>query len=268
MIPPANGMALERSGHGPPLLLIHGLGGPAMWERVAERLMEDFEVLVTHLPGFGSTPPSTGVLTSVEHAAALSSMMDNHGAHNCTVAGISYGGLIAARLALDHPSLVSRLFLICPTGMRAYPSFVRTRTAAGIARYFLGTLLPGSPRLAGFLSRRSFHDPDLRPAGLVDRYMENLSRPGHAEALWSALHDIAAQGAVLPDLIAGLAQPVTVIWGAMDRVTPVPELRQLRTSRRDVRTIVLGQTGHSVPLERPGAIVQLLRETQDDKHPG
>src|SRR6266852_4160401 len=48
---------LREGGKGPPLLLVHGLGGPPMWQKVLGPLSKRFRVMAVDLPGFGDSDP-------------------------------------------------------------------------------------------------------------------------------------------------------------------------------------------------------------------
>lgn len=53
----AGGIAYERTGAGPPLLLIHGLGATRrIWDPQIERLAAEREVIAVDMPGFGESP--------------------------------------------------------------------------------------------------------------------------------------------------------------------------------------------------------------------
>src|SRR5882672_8671227 len=45
----------REAGSGTPLVLVHGLGGPLMWQRVVEPLSRNFHVIAIDLPGFGES---------------------------------------------------------------------------------------------------------------------------------------------------------------------------------------------------------------------
>ncbi|NIR36144.1 MAG: alpha/beta fold hydrolase, partial [Actinobacteria bacterium] len=62
---------VDYSGSGPPLVLVHGLGGSHLnWMLVALPLSRSFRVIAVDLPGFGLTPPE-GRSTDVRRQARL-----------------------------------------------------------------------------------------------------------------------------------------------------------------------------------------------------
>lgn len=108
-------LSYERSGSGPPLLLIMGMSGTfAHWgDPFLARLREDFEVIVYDHRGVGHSSPLQGELTTAllaQDAAALLAALELDSAH---VVGISMGGMVAQELALAHPQLIRTLTLGC-----------------------------------------------------------------------------------------------------------------------------------------------------------
>src|ERR1700681_199878 len=94
----------ERSGSGPPLLLIMGMSGTALhWgEPFLELLRRDFDVIAYDHRGVGASSRLEGPITIgelAEDASGLLSALEIDSAH---VLGISMGGMIAQELALAH----------------------------------------------------------------------------------------------------------------------------------------------------------------------
>jgi pimeloyl-[acyl-carrier protein] methyl ester esterase len=111
-----NGLHVEVTGRGTPLVLLHGWamhGG--IFRPLTERLAERFELHVVDLPGHGhSALPADGL--------ALDACVDTL-LHQLPVAawlGWSLGGLIALRAAQRAPDRVNALTALC-----ASPRFVR-----------------------------------------------------------------------------------------------------------------------------------------------
>src|SRR5947209_4875141 len=105
---------------GEPWVLLHGLGSvAATWAPVMRRLRRSCRMLVPELSALGGTRcpgDGLGIAPAVE---ILRTLIDRElGGRPVTLAGISLGGWMAVRLALEHPERVSRLALIDAGGYR------------------------------------------------------------------------------------------------------------------------------------------------------
>src|SRR5256885_4794576 len=105
----------ERSGEGPPLLMIMGMSGTALhWgEPFLEALRPHFEVIVYDHRGVGASSRLEGALTIAQLAGDAAGLLDALGIESAHVLGISMGGMIAQELALAHGELVRTLTLGC-----------------------------------------------------------------------------------------------------------------------------------------------------------
>ena len=99
----------------PPILLIHGfISSTLIWDEVFLPLAAaGFRVIAPDLPGYGySDKPRHAEYTIESQARAVVGLMDRLGIEKAALVGASYGGAIAAAIALDHPERVSHLVLI------------------------------------------------------------------------------------------------------------------------------------------------------------
>ena len=109
--PPAP-IASYSMGHGPTIVLVHGLGSRIEhWLPVARKLARTHRVVLAELPGHGESA-MTEPLTLERAAAALEGTLARETREPVTLVGHSVGGLVAAKLALDRPRLVRALVLI------------------------------------------------------------------------------------------------------------------------------------------------------------
>lgn len=245
------------------MLLVHGLGGPAMWERVTPLLAAGHDVIVPHLPGFGESPPAGLPLSADDHALVLGRLLDEAGTGDVTVVGISYGGEIAAILAAllgaARPDRIRSLVLICPTGSRPHSPLLRTNFAQRMFRPFIRWALTRA-WISDTLSRRSFFAISSRPQDLVRRYLDWLRQPGRADVLADTIGDVWSRGESLPGVVGRLMVPVRVVWGADDRTIPAGAARALEAARPGMRMTVIPRCGHSVPLEKPEELSAIIAE--------
>lgn len=102
----------------PALLLLHGFPQThAMWHRVAQRLHQDFYLVMPDLRGYGDSSKSPGLPDHSSYskrtmAQDMVDVMDVLGVSTFGVCGHDRGGRVAHRLALDHPTRISALCVI------------------------------------------------------------------------------------------------------------------------------------------------------------
>jgi pimeloyl-ACP methyl ester carboxylesterase len=104
-----NGVRLfyELTGDGPPLLLVHGSWvDHASWNLVVPALAQRFPVLTYDRRGHSQSerPPTQG--SAEEDIADLAALIEHLGLAPSHVAGNSFGGSLALRLAAQHPEVV------------------------------------------------------------------------------------------------------------------------------------------------------------------
>ncbi len=104
-------------GSGPPLLLIHGLGGQMhhFTQFLLDRLKSNYRLVILDRPGSGySTRPPQASAAIDAQARTIAHFAKALGLERPLVVGHSLGGAIALSLALNHPEEVGGLALIAP----------------------------------------------------------------------------------------------------------------------------------------------------------
>jgi pimeloyl-ACP methyl ester carboxylesterase len=252
-------------GAGPPVVLVHGLGGSAAnWRAVAPLLAQRFRVLVPDLPGHARSAPLRrldGLGTIADVVAELAAA---EGATRAAYVGHSLGGDVVLHLAARRPDRVAGLVVISAGSLAASTrlgkAWLRTWGALRVSR------IGGRYRLA--LSRRprlrrlafggwGVDDPASLPPdavlGLLDGCLHALDTRSAREAL------IADDSRLELDAVRC---PAVVVWGARDRTTPLEHgFEYARRLRAPLRT--LPATGHLAICERPAECAALIEELLD-----
>ena len=105
-------------GSGPPLVLVHGLGGAASnWRLVAPALAAGRRVIVPELPGHGGSAPLPAVPTVDVLAEAVLAVLEAEDALPAPWVGHSLGGLVGIRAAVRRPEAVRGLVLAAAAGI-------------------------------------------------------------------------------------------------------------------------------------------------------
>ena len=101
------------AGTGPPLLLLHGLGGSGRyWAGIAPELAASRRLIAPDLAGFGRSDKPRATYDAGFHVAAIEGLLAAYGIDETEVAGHSMGGILAALLAARRPGLVTRLAVV------------------------------------------------------------------------------------------------------------------------------------------------------------
>lgn len=110
-------VAVELSGAGRPLVLLHGLG--ADHRQVVSALLapDGYRCVCPDMPGHGDTPlaPPPAGAGFRTYAALVRALLDELGMPRAVLGGISMGAATALRVALDAPDRVAGLILIRPS---------------------------------------------------------------------------------------------------------------------------------------------------------
>ena len=238
-------------GSGPDLVLVHGLGGPLMWQKVVELLSLRFRIIVVDLPGFGqSDSPSRDFFTS-EYVEFLFQLLKELGCMKIHLCGISYGGQVAVTFAKFHPEMIDRLLLICSTGLLKKPFILRYEILKTVFRFIVKCTVLRSERLLCLFGARSFYSVANRPADLCPSFYQQLSFAGHRDVWLNTFIDAFEGGDRFAEILTEIRISTCIMWGENDK-TVSPEFAE-EFHRRIVNStlIVYPQCAHSVPLEKP-----------------
>lgn len=242
----------------PFLALLHGWGMSAgVFDALGAALAADFEVRAFDLPGHGGRAvPADNTLAA--WAADFACQLPDGAA----VLGWSLGGQVAMRAALDHPQKIARLALLAST-----PRFVA-------APDWSHAMAPRDlDAFAGALKA----DPRatlLRFLSLQTRGVEGQKALLHAlrQSLDAAPLPVAAALdtglALLRDTdlrgeLAHLRQPVLVLHGALDTLSPAAAGAWLAQHLPEAHHVELARAGHAPHLSHPDAVTRALRDFRD-----
>lgn len=212
-------MRYMESGTGDPLLFLHGWGlTPRSYARGVTRLTAaGVRVIAPCLPGFGgsSGPPLRGIDLHA-YAHRIGRLLDVlQIEHPVFVAGHSFGGGVAIRLATDRPERVRSLTLINSVGGAPGPR--SGMTDRSWLRWAVGTVAELDAR--GFVR--------TTPSMLRD-FLPSAVRKPVTMALSARLALTASLADEVSELVAR-GMPVLFVWGDRDRVIAPGALAEVAT---------------------------------------
>jgi 3-oxoadipate enol-lactonase len=236
-------LSYELDGSGTPLVLTHGLGDSLhFWDGVAPELAAQHALLRWDVRGFGESDKPPGPYGAALFADDLAALLDALAIDRVHLGGISMGGVIAQRFALDHPQRL-RSLILCSTSSEIGP--------AGTANW---------RRLADSIEQRGFG------AGARDasRSFSPAFAAAHPEVVAAAGQQTAsneprayaAAARAMSDYhwtaeLARVRVPVLILQGLADQLTPPGGSVRMHRALPASRLLMFDHTGHNLPLEQP-----------------
>ena len=238
----------ERTGSGPPVLLITGLGlsGGAWW-RTVPVLSRELGVITFDNRGVGRSRALLHAYTTEAMADDARVVLDAAEVEHAHVYGISLGGMVAQQLALRHPERVRSLVLGATHA--GGPQLIRPD---GDVIAFLRHRLAMRHEEAAWGSvpfNYSDHVREEHPERIAEDIRQRLSHPFPVQAyraqMWAgALHDCS-------DWLDRITAPTLVVHGSEDRMIPVENGRLIAERIPNAELLELEGTGHLYPTEEP-----------------
>ena len=253
-------------GEGPPLVLVHGLGGAASnWNELAPALARRHRLLVPDLPGHGGSSALPSVSGLGAFADRVAVVAEREGMLPAAVVGHSLGGAIALRWALRRPRDVGALVLAASAGLStgnvwgrellSVFSMVRPGRLAAHRRGWVAR----SPLLRRLVfGVVSVADPIALTNEAVEDFLAAQLLHTDIDGAWQALRTDDPR--VELDRIRC---PALVLWGAGDAQLPLDDAFEY-TRRLRARLRVIPGCGHLLIGERADACDRAIRDFLGD----
>lgn len=255
----------------PPIVLIHGFASSTLvWSKVLLDLAAaGYRVIAPDLIGYGySGKPRHLDYTIASQARMIAALMNGLGIESCAVIGSSYGGAVAATLALDYSDKVESLVLVGAVTNNQPTKYLLMRLfSSPIIGDIVSPFLLGSRRLLRRRMKRVYdrHSWVLDEKRVDARHLPLQTAGTHRAIIrtvrrWDA--DRINRNAHL------IKQPTLIVWGENDREVPISDGEFLHQRIRQSRWIVFRNTGHlpheEFPREFTEVVSQFCRTTREE----
>jgi poly(3-hydroxyalkanoate) depolymerase len=243
-------------GHGPPVLLIMGIGGNLdMWGRFETSLhAHGLQTITYDAPGTGDSTGYRRPRRVPALARTIERLLAALGYERVDVLGVSFGGGVAQQLAHQAPTRVRRLVLAATMpGLGGVPGHPRALLAMATPRRYFD---PDYYRkIAGRLYGGEAHrNPTRSLNDTAARFVRPPSWGGYLAQLyaipgWSSL-----------PWLRRLAQPTLVLAGDDDPIVPLINAHILARLIPNARLHVVAGGGHLFIVERADEIAGIVAD--------
>jgi pimeloyl-ACP methyl ester carboxylesterase len=232
-----------RGGKGKTLLFLHGAGGGGVWLPCLQDLAQRFDIVAPEHPGFGRTDTPDWLDNIHDLAYFYLDFLKALNLKDVHLAGISFGGWIAAEVAVRATDRIASLCLIDAAGLK----------------------VPGVERADIFLwnheesVRNLFFDPKLAEAVLarqlpeIEQDYQTKNRFTVAKIGWQPrLHDPD-----FPKWLHRIDVPTLVMWGREDKLNPVAVADHFAKLIPGARKHIFERCGHLPHVESKDEFVRV-----------
>ena len=259
-------IAVQVTGSGPLLVLANGLGGSmTAWRPLVQHFAPRYRLASWDYRGlYRSPPPVRADAVGIEdHCADLATLLAWLGDSSAVVIGWSMGVQVAVEFALNRPSAVAGLVLVCGAPGDPFAGVFGVRASRWLVP-LASTVVGAGARPFGVFTRGLAAVPTvpelLRRAGIVapscDLEVFHELAGEFARLDWAVyMRTLRAMGKhdARPRL-GEVRAPALVVGGTRDLFTPVATAEATAAAIPDAELLLLPGATHYAPLEFPDVL--------------
>ena len=228
-------------GKGEPLVFLHGAGGVKADDPFLAKLAETFHVYAPLIPGYGDSEECESIRDMQGFTLHTWDIVAALGLKDPILVGHSMGGMIAAEMAALCPNDVSRLGLVCPTGLWLedhpvldifstlpfeMPALLFHDAAAGSATMTSGLALDDPKFLQAYLVTNA------RQLGMAGRILFPIPERGLSERLYR------------------VRAKTLLVWGDSDKAVSPVYAHEFKRLIKGAQLVSIPEAGHMVIWEK------------------
>ena len=253
----------ELLGQGDPLLLVPGLGATCrVWDPIAPELSEHFTLILVDNRGIGRSVARRKPRTLADYSADLVELLDEWQLDRAHVLGLSLGGIIAQRFAVDHPNRVDRLILASCTDR--FTTYLR-RMAMLLGQSLRHFRRRDFAQTIDLLGTAPFH-LDENTEELDRRLDEKCRNPVPARAMATQMRCLLCSE--IDEDQYRITAPTLVIAGEHDALIPNCYAKRMADKIPGSRFVLLRGAGHNPLAETPGRVLPLIVNFLNERRHG
>ena len=226
---------------------MHGWGGSSSSMDALQKdlAQKGFLVFNLDLPGFGKTPLNKSVMDMNDYRDAIVEFMETKNIYQPVLIGHSFGGKLAIKLALDKPELISRIVLISASGVKPLND---------IKRSMFSKISSFGKRIFSSKNLKNLYNPVRKfYYYYIVRERDYFDAGQKLQKTFIKIND-----EYYDDFLEKVKVPTLVIWGALDKVTPLWMGEKLESNIKEAKLKVIKDAKHNLPLTKPEIVSEII----------
>jgi pimeloyl-ACP methyl ester carboxylesterase len=246
-------MNYEDTGKGTPIVLIHGIGGDTTeWSLLVPELSKEARCIAVDLRGHGKSEKPDQPYTQDMFADDVAALLNTMKIDKAYICGISMGGFVALKMALNHPEKVSGLILIDTAAE------MPAKTVEAGSRWAKAFVEKG---LEGYIEaeiKDIFHPMFVRRHPDAVKEFADSMRTRDARTVQRVQQGFMKSPLNLEKEINKIKVPTLIIHGREDEVVPHEEADLMHKHISNSQIALIPFAGHGALLERNDFFADLI----------
>ena len=245
------------SGHGPALVLVHGLGSSHLtWSAVESTFAQRFTVYSLDLPGFGYSDKPAGYESARQEATFVDHFLAGLDVERATVIGHSMGGDVALWLALVDSRRVERLVLVDIAEVGEPAAVFQVAATPVLGDVVLKTTT--TPATLGLMLADPYVQKQALTPDVIDQYSRIYWTPGARSALIQIARSYGSDRSELLAALGAIHVPILIVWADADPYFPLSVAERLHQLLPSGVLRIIHAAGHLPQEEQPRAFEDVV----------
>lgn len=231
-------------GIGDPVLCLHGGGGFRPTAALAA-MAEKFRVYAPVTPGFDGTPTLDGIASMPDLAGLWGEFADIIIKQPCDLLGHSFGGWLAAWIAVLMPEKIGQLILEAPSGFRQGPARAVPKTLEALHRALIAhpEKAPPESKSQEILARNR---------ETLGHYYREPAKPGAGRVMFGDC-DTALAGR-----LTEIEALTLILHGTKDGAVPSDSMHLIKRCIPRAFLIYVYDAAHAIEIDQPEKVSALV----------
>jgi pimeloyl-ACP methyl ester carboxylesterase len=240
------------------VVLLHGfLSSTFTFRHLIPLLCRDFQVLSVDLPPFGKSEKSRRFVYSYKNMAqTVIQTIDYFGIKEPVFIGHSMGGQVVLNILHLMPEIADKVVLLSSSSyLKRSKWLLRLFSYIPFSSFFVKLWLARTGVVKNL--QESIYNHSLINNEMIDGYLQPFLQNKIFTALTRMIRDW--EGDLPSKVLNQIKANCLLIWGDHDQSQPLHVGEQLKNDLVNSELIVLEETGHATPEERPFEIYEYIK---------
>ncbi len=231
-------------GTGKPFIILHGWGSASdRWITEAEIIAgKGYQVIVPDLPGFGESEKLVSPWRVNDYLKWLEDFTAELRIQDFYLLGYSFGGAVAAKMAVKYPQRIQKLFLVASAVIRKKSA--QKDVSAGLAKFI--KLFYFLPFYAFF--RKAIYKFIIRKSDYV--YAEGVMKETYLNVISD---DVSYK-------LSFIKVPTVIIWGDKDQSVPIEDAHTINEKIKNSKLVIIPGADHLMHKKLPELLAEKIIE--------